>query len=174
MEHGQAILSRCPEKFLSAMELAAGVSGDRCARPGPGVVARHERQCCRWRPPARFPSSRWLTPVCRYATRRRMTSGERFALATLAVGCSVLGLKSVAWWLTGSAALYSDALESIVNVAASVVAWAALRLAARPADTNHLYGHDKAEFFSAVIEGALIVVAAALIFEAAWTSWWHP
>jgi len=49
------------------MELAAGVSGDRCARPGPGVVPRHERQCCRWRPPARFPSSPWLTPVCRYA-----------------------------------------------------------------------------------------------------------
>ena len=47
-----------------------------------------------------------------------MTSGERFALGTIAIGCLVLGLKGAAWWLTGSAALYSDALESTVNVAA--------------------------------------------------------
>ena len=55
---------------------------------------------------------------------------------------------------------YSDALKSTVNVAASVIAWVALRFAARPADANHPYGHEKAEFFAAVIEGALIVVAA--------------
>ena len=97
-----------------------------------------------------------------------MTSGERFALGSLCAGCLVLGLKGAAWWLTGSAAFYSDALESIVNVAASVIAWGALRFAARPADTNHPYGHDKAEFFAAVIEGVLIIVAALLIFEEAW------
>jgi cation diffusion facilitator family transporter len=103
-----------------------------------------------------------------------MTKGERYALGSLAAGLLVLALKGAAWWLTGSAALYSDALESTVNVAASLVAWAALRFAARPADDNHPYGHDKAEFFSAVIEGALIVVAALLIFHDAWASWQHP
>jgi cation diffusion facilitator family transporter len=102
-----------------------------------------------------------------------MTSGERFALGSLVAGCLVLGLKAAAWWLTGSAALYSDALESIVNVAASLIAWVALRFAARPADANHPYGHDKAEFFAAVIEGVLIVVAALLIFAEARESWMH-
>jgi cation diffusion facilitator family transporter len=72
--------------------------------------------------------------------------------------------------MTGSAALYSDALESTVNVAAGVIAWVALRFAARPADANHPYGHAKAEFFAAVIEGVLIVVAALLIFKQAWTT----
>ncbi len=65
-----------------------------------------------------------------------MTAGERFALGGIVLGSAVLGLKGLAWWLTGSAALYSDALESIVNVAASAVALVALRFAARPADDN--------------------------------------
>ena len=103
-----------------------------------------------------------------------MTSGERFALGSTLAGCIVLGLKGAAWWLTGSVALYSDALESTVNVAASLIAWSALRFAARPADANHPYGHDKAEFFAAVIEGVLIVVAALLIFDQAWQGWAHP
>src|SRR5579862_9723268 len=103
-----------------------------------------------------------------------MTTGERYALGSLLAGCVVLSLKAASWWLTGSAALYSDALESIVNVAASLIAWGALRFAARPADANHPYGHDKAEFFAAVIEGVLIVVAALLIFAEAWQSWQHP
>ena len=102
-----------------------------------------------------------------------MISGERIALGSILAGCLVLGLKGAAWWLTGSAALYSDALESIVNVAASLVAWIALRFAARPADANHPYGHDKAEFFAAVVEGVLITVAALLIFNEAWNSWLH-
>jgi cation diffusion facilitator family transporter len=103
-----------------------------------------------------------------------MTAGERFALGSIVLGCLVLGLKTAAWWLTGSAALYSDALESIVNVAASAVAFAALRFAARPADANHPYGHDKAEFFSAVIEGVMIVIAALSIFDEAWQAWHAP
>jgi cation diffusion facilitator family transporter len=86
----------------------------------------------------------------------------------------VLGLKGAAWWLTGSAALYSDALETIVNVAASAIAFVALRLAAKPADANHPYGHDKAEFFAAVIEGVLIVIAALSIFNEAWQTWLNP
>lgn len=103
-----------------------------------------------------------------------MSRGERFALGSIALGCLVLGLKGAAWWLTGSAALYSDALESIVNVAASAVAFVALRFAAMPADANHPYGHDKAEFFAAVIEGVLIVVAALSIFAHAWHVWLDP
>ena len=102
-----------------------------------------------------------------------MTSGQRFALGSFFAGCLVLSLKAAAWWLTGSAALYSDALESIVNVAASLIAWTALRFAARPPDANHPFGHDKVEFFAAVIEGVLIVVAALLIFAEAWQGWMH-
>ena len=96
------------------------------------------------------------------------------ALLSIGVGALVLALKAGAWWVTGSAALYSDALESVVNVAASVVAAAALFYAARPADKNHPYGHDKAEFFAAVIVGALIIVAALSIFRSGWQSWQAP
>jgi cation diffusion facilitator family transporter len=86
----------------------------------------------------------------------------------------VLALKTAAWALTGSAALFADAAETVVNVAASGVAWLALGLAAKPADANHPYGHDKAEFFSAVIEGSLIVVAAAVILQHAWQTLASP
>jgi cation diffusion facilitator family transporter len=103
-----------------------------------------------------------------------MTSGERYALGSIVLGCIVLGLKGLAWWFTGSAALYSDALESIVNVAAGAVALVALRFAAMPPDANHPYGHDKAEFFSAVIEGVMIVIAAISIFGEAWHAWHFP
>ncbi|HUZ64311.1 MAG TPA: cation diffusion facilitator family transporter [Acetobacteraceae bacterium] len=103
-----------------------------------------------------------------------MKQRERLAAASIAVGIAVLALKAVAWRLTGSAALYSDALESVVNVAASAVAWWTLVVAARPADANHPYGHDKAEFFSAVIEGVLIVVAALLILQHAWVTFRAP
>ncbi len=83
-------------------------------------------------------------------------------------------MKALAWLLTDSAALYSDALESVVNVVASLVAFGALRLSAKPADANHPYGHQKAEFFSAVIEGVLIIVAAISILQHAWQTWRHP
>jgi cation diffusion facilitator family transporter len=99
---------------------------------------------------------------------------NRVAVGTIVVGICVLAMKAAAWWLTGSAALYSDAAESVVNVVASVVAFAALRYAARPADKNHPYGHDKAEFFAAVIEGVLIILAAISIVQHAWTHWNEP
>lgn len=93
----------------------------------------------------------------------------RTALASMAVGLAVLALKLAAWALTGSVALLSDALESIVNVAAAGLALWALWLAAHPADREHPYGHHKAEYLSAVMEGALIVVAALIILhEAGW------
>lgn len=106
--------------------------------------------------------------------RGQVNWGERVALGTIAVGLVVLGLKTAAWWLTGSAALFSDALESTVNVAASVISYAAFRFATRPADKTHPYGHGKAEFFAAVIEGVLIILAAFSILERAWWTWQSP
>ncbi|MBU6497007.1 MAG: cation transporter [Rhodospirillales bacterium] len=103
-----------------------------------------------------------------------MGRAERIALGTIGIGLVVLALKLAAWLLTGSAALFSDAAETVVNVAASLVALAALRFAARPADANHPYGHDKAEFFAAVIEGVLIVVAAIVILQHAWAVFREP
>jgi cation diffusion facilitator family transporter len=103
-----------------------------------------------------------------------LAQGVRIAAGSIAIGCIVLGLKGFAWWITGSAALYSDALETIVNVAASAIALAALRFAAIPPDANHPYGHEKAEFFAAVIEGVLIVIAALSIFRHAWQTWLDP
>ena len=96
------------------------------------------------------------------------------AAGSIGIGILVLLMKGVAWWITGSAALYSDALESTVNIAAAIVALIALRFASRPADANHPFGHDKAEFFAAVIEGVLIVVAALSIFRHAWETWQDP
>ncbi len=103
-----------------------------------------------------------------------MDRTTRIATASIGVGLLVLALKGAAWLITGSAAFYSDALETVVNVAASTIALAALRAAPRPADVNHPYGHDKFEFLAAVVEGVLIVVAAVSILQHAWHSWWHP
>lgn len=97
-----------------------------------------------------------------------MRQAERIAAGSILLGAAVLALKLAAWHVTGSAALFSDAAESVVNVAAAAAAFTALRLAARPADADHPYGHDKAEFFAAVIEGVLIVVAALVILQHAW------
>ncbi|MCK2052650.1 cation diffusion facilitator family transporter [Methylobacterium sp. 37f] len=96
-----------------------------------------------------------------------MDRTQKAALLSAGVGALVMGLKFAAYWVTGSLALYSDALESIINVVAAVFALVALRVAARPADDDHPYGHHKAEYFSAVIEGALIIVAALLILREA-------
>lgn len=92
----------------------------------------------------------------------------RVALGSLAVGLAVLALKVAAAWLTGSIALYSDALESVVNVVTAIVALVAVRLAARPADATLPYGYGKAEYFSAVVIGVFIALAAILIFAKAW------
>lgn len=89
------------------------------------------------------------------------------AIWSIVIAFVVLGLKTVAWWLTGSVALYSDALESIVNVVAALAAFYAIRLSHKPADAGHPFGHHKAEYLSAVLEGALIIVAALLIFNEA-------
>ena len=94
-----------------------------------------------------------------------MDRTQKAALASAGIGLLVMAIKFTAYWLTGSLALYSDALESIINVAAAAFAFIALRVAAAPADEDHQFGHHKAEYFSAVIEGALIIVAAILILR---------
>jgi cation diffusion facilitator family transporter len=93
---------------------------------------------------------------------------------SIGVAAVVMGLKYLAYWQTGSAALYSDALESIVNLATAVVALYTIRVAARPADRRHQFGHHKAEYFSAVLEGVLIVVAALLILREAYDAYLAP
>ena len=103
-----------------------------------------------------------------------MDRAVKMALGSVAVGLVVLGLKFQAYWLTGSVALYSDALESIINVVAAVAALLALTVSTRPADANHPYGHDKAEYFSAVLEGVLIVLAALAILREAWVGFLDP
>jgi cation diffusion facilitator family transporter len=92
---------------------------------------------------------------------------ERYAWLSIGAALLTMGLKTLAWWLTGSVGLLSDALESLVNLAAALLALSMLRLAAIPPDEGHPYGHSKAEYFAAGIEGALIVIAAAGIFWAA-------
>ena len=78
-----------------------------------------------------------------------------------------IALKGGAYLLTGSVGLLSDALESLVNLVAAVVALFAISVAARPADEEHAYGHTKAEYFSSGFEGALILIAAVSIIVTA-------
>lgn len=92
---------------------------------------------------------------------------ERYAWLSVAAAIATIALKTLAWWLTGSVGLLSDALESLVNLAAALLALSMLRLAASPPDAEHPYGFSKAEYFSAGIEGALIALAAAGIIWAA-------
>jgi cation diffusion facilitator family transporter len=91
----------------------------------------------------------------------------RFAWLSIAAAIVIIGLKGAAYALTGSVGLLSDALESLVNLVAACVALIALTVAARPADEDHPYGHDKAEYLSSGLEGALIFFAALAIGVAA-------
>ncbi|HET7198866.1 MAG TPA: cation diffusion facilitator family transporter, partial [Burkholderiales bacterium] len=99
---------------------------------------------------------------------------ERFAWLSIAAALATIALKAAAWWITGSVGLLSDALESFVNLAAALLALWMLRVAASPPDDDHPYGFSKAEYFSAGIEGGLIVFAAAGILLAALPRLAHP
>jgi cation diffusion facilitator family transporter len=87
----------------------------------------------------------------------------KFAWMSIVVSVVVFGMKMAAWWATGSVGLLSDALESTVNIVAAVVALFALRTAMKPADKLHHFGRGKAEYFSASIEGFMILLAALII-----------
>lgn len=88
------------------------------------------------------------------------SSLTRFAWLSITAAVLTLGLKAVAYLLTSSVGLFSDALESIVNLAGALMALTMLTIAARPADEDHAYGHNKAEYFSSGVEGTLILIAA--------------
>ncbi len=105
---------------------------------------------------------------------RLSASISHLALVSVGIGILVLGLKFWAWALTGSVALWSDALESFVNVATAIVALAAIRYSALPADDNHPFGHAKVEYFSVVLEGVFIIIAALSILSSAWQGLQHP
>ena len=87
----------------------------------------------------------------------------RFAWLSIAAAIVTIALKAAAYWFTGSVGLLSDALESLINLAAAIVALFTLKIAAQPADEEHAFGHDKAEYFSSGIEGTLIFIAALSI-----------
>jgi cation diffusion facilitator family transporter len=103
-----------------------------------------------------------------------MKSTRKMALLSIATSIVTLALKFGAYFLTGSVSLLSDALEAIVNLAAGLVALGALTIADQPADDRHMYGHDKAEYFSSGVEGVLILVAAVSIIVAAAGRILHP
>jgi cation diffusion facilitator family transporter len=99
---------------------------------------------------------------------------QRYAWLSIATALATIVLKGVAWWLTGSVGLLSDALESFVNLAGALMALAMLSLAATPADEDHAHGHGKAEYFSSAFEGFLILIAAVSIGYAAIGRLQHP
>ena len=103
-----------------------------------------------------------------------MSTTLKLAAGSIVIGLVVLALKVLAWRMTGSVALLSDALESTVNLATAFAALIAIRVASRPADANHPFGHHKAEFFSAVLEGVMIIIAALLILREAWNGFLAP
>ncbi|MDH2916587.1 MAG: cation diffusion facilitator family transporter [Gallionella sp.] len=99
---------------------------------------------------------------------------QRYAWLSIAAAVTTILLKGIAWWLTGSVGLLSDALESFVNLAGALMALAMLTLAASPADDKHAYGHGKAEYFSSAFEGFLILLAAVSIAYTAIERFIHP
>ncbi len=96
-----------------------------------------------------------------------MTSLKRYAVLSIVAALLTIVLKTVAYRLTGSVGLLSDAMESLVNLAGALLALAMLTIASRPPDESHPYGHTKAEYFSSGVEGTLILVAALSIGAAA-------
>lgn len=104
----------------------------------------------------------------------RFRDARSYTWLSIVAALVTMALKLFAYRLTGSVGLLSDAVESVVNLIAALVALWALSLASRPADEDHHYGHSKAEYFSSGLEGALILVAAASIAIAAWPRLFHP
>lgn len=99
---------------------------------------------------------------------------QRAMLLSMVAALVTMALKFGAWALTGSVGLYSDAMESLVNLSAAVLGFVLLGLAAQPADDNHPFGHDKAEYFASGAEGMLILIAALSIAWQAVQGFFHP
>lgn len=105
---------------------------------------------------------------------RLLSNPLRLAIGSIFVALAVLALKYAAWALTNSVGLYSDALETIVNLSAAIAVLIAVRMGEIPPDHNHQYGHHKAEYLSAVLEGFLVLVAAIAIFWEAIETFHNP
>lgn len=101
-------------------------------------------------------------------------SAHRYAWLSIAAAITTIALKAIAYQLTGSVGLLSDALESLVNLVAAVAALGALTLASRPPDADHAFGYSKAEYFSSALEGILIFFAALSIMVTAVPRLWAP
>ena len=104
----------------------------------------------------------------------KLFTPQRLLWASVWVAIITIALKTLAWWLTDSVGLLSDAMESLVNLASAVFGLMMVTVAAQPADENHPYGHHKAEYFSSGFEGILIIVAALGIVWAASHRLWDP
>lgn len=104
----------------------------------------------------------------------KATRIQTLAIGSIFVAVAVMAIKYVAYLKTGSVALYSDALESIVNVITAIAALTAIRVGIRPPDAEHPFGHHKAEYLSAVLEGALIIIAAIMILREAYDAFLNP
>lgn len=139
---------------------------ERFRLTSPRPCAREAGQERRSGPNAPAPRSGRVNVVANRATS--------IALGSIAVGLIVLALKTGAYLTTGSVALYSDALESTINVLSALLAFGAIRFGQKPADANHPYGHQKIEYIAAVAEGALILVAAFAVFHAAYEAYRNP
>jgi cation diffusion facilitator family transporter len=105
---------------------------------------------------------------------KNRASLTRFAWLSIGAALATISLKTVAYFLTGSVGLLSDAIESLVNLAGAMIALLMLTIAARPADESHVYGHSKAEYFASLVEGLLILGAAAWILATAVDRLVHP
>lgn len=124
-----------------------------------------------------------VTAVCQFGVRdnRRMSvvpwsqlTPKRLLMASVVLAVVTITLKTLAWYLTDSVGLLSDAMESLVNLASAVFGLMMVSIAARPADDDHPYGHHKAEYFSSAFEGMLILVAALAIIWVAVQRWLEP
>lgn len=105
---------------------------------------------------------------------RTRLSVRRFLQLSVLAALATIGLKTAAWWVTGSVGLLSDAMESFVNLAAALFALAMVAIAQAPADEAHPYGHSKAEYFSSGFEAMMILVASIAIIVAAVQRWQSP
>jgi Cation efflux family len=115
-----------------------------------------------------------ISAICASAPSGRKVETYGSRAGGRGVGLVVLGLKFTAYWMTGSIGLYSDTLETTINVLAAGAAFVALGISAQPPDSNHPYGHHKAEYFSAAFEGTLVVAAALTIFHSAYLGFLTP
>lgn len=119
-----------------------------------------------------------MQPMTQHIAQKDLMQGRaslaRFAWLSIGAAIATISLKAVAYFLTGSVGLLSDAIESLVNLAGAIMALIMLIIAARPADESHLYGHSKAEYFASLVEGILILTAAVGIFSTAINRLLHP